>query len=440
MRKLVNIYILLMMMFQWLPSRGQEVWTLEQCLDTASMYNKSLQIDRNEIAIGREREEEARANLLPKLSLNTDYKYFIDLPRQLMPVAALNPQAPEGEFRAVQFGVPHNINGSLQVVIPIYNPQIYGGIEKTKIASRINDLKYQKTEEDLYFEISNLYYNAQILQHQIGFVDANIGNVERLLRNIELLHENKMVTGSEVSKVRLQLSQLNTRKAMLHSQNDQVLSVLKFMMGLSPERTFRVESEIGYDPEKQYEAEETIDLQLIRAQNQLLQSELVTLDKTRKFPSVHFIANYGLTGLGYDQKPHRFLDFYAVGFAGVQLSYPIFSGQINRIKRGQKQMELHINRLQTELLLEKNEMEIRNAGRRKNVALTSIGTIHAEIDLAQQIYDQELLLQREGTASLTEVLLADNELRQAQQNYLSAVVDYVKADLELKKLKGRMRN
>lgn len=440
MRKLVNIYILLMMMFQWLPSRGQEVWTLEQCLDTASMYNKSLQIDRNEIAIGREREEEARANLLPKLSLNTDYKYFIDLPRQLMPVAALNPQAPEGEFRAVQFGVPHNINGSLQVVIPIYNPQIYGGIEKTKIASRINDLKYQKTEEDLYFEISNLYYNAQILQHQIGFVDANIGNVERLLRNIELLHENKMVTGSEVSKVRLQLSQLNTRKAMLHSQNDQVLSVLKFMMGLSPERTFRVESEIGYDPEKQYEAEETIDLQLIRAQNQLLQSELVTLDKTRKFPSVHFIANYGLTGFGYDQKPHRFLDFYAVGFAGVQLSYPIFSGQINRIKRGQKQMELHINRLQTELLLEKNEMEIRNAGRRKNVALTSIGTIHAEIDLAQQIYDQELLLQREGTASLTEVLLADNELRQAQQNYLSAVVDYVKADLELKKLKGRMRN
>ena len=440
MRKLVNIYILLMMMFQWLPSRGQEVWTLEQCLDTASMYNKSLQIDRNEIAIGREREVEARANLLPKLSLNTDYKYFIDLPHQLMPVAALNPQAPEGEFRAVQFGVPHNINGSLQVAMPIYNPQIYGGIEKTKIASRINDLKYQKTEEDLYFEISNLYYNAQILQHQIGFVDANIGNAERLLRNIELLHENKMVTGSEVSKVRLQLSQLNTRKAMLHSQNDQVLSVLKFMMGLSPERTFRVESEIGYDPEKQYEAEETIDLQLIRAQNQLLQSELVTLDKTRKFPSVHFIANYGLTGLGYDQKPHRFLDFYAVGFAGVQLSYPIFSGQINRIKRGQKQMELHINRLQTELLLEKNEMEIRNAGRRKNVALTSIGTIHAEIDLAQQIYDQELLLQREGTASLTEVLLADNELRQAQQNYLSAVVDYVKADLELKKLKGRMRN
>lgn len=440
MRKLVNIYILLMIMFQWLPSRGQEVWTLEQCLDTASMYNKNLQIDRNEIAIGREREVEARANLLPKLSLNTDYKYFIDLPRQLMPVAALNPQAPEGEFRAVQFGVPHNINGSLQVAMPIYNPQIYGGIEKTKIASRINDLKYQKTEEDLYFEISNLYYNAQILQHQIGFVDANIGNTERLLRNIELLHENKMVTGSEVNKVRLQLSQLNTRKATLHSQNDQVLSALKFMMGLSAERTLRVESEIGYDPEKQYEAEETIDLQLIRAQNQLLQSELATLDKTRKLPSVHFIANYGLTGFGYDQKPHRFLDFYAVGFAGVQLSYPIFSGQINRIKTGQKEIELHTNRLQAQLLLEKNEMEIRNAVRRKNVALTSIGTIHAEIDLAQQIYDQELLLQGEGIASLTEVLLADNELRQAQQNYLSAVVDYVKADLELKKLKGRMRN
>ena len=41
-------------------------------------------------------------------------------------------------------------------------------------------------------------------------------------------------------------------------------------------------------------------------------------------------------------------------------------------------------------------------------------------------------------ASLTDIVLADNALREAQQTYLSAVVDYLKADLELKKLTGNI--
>jgi OMF family outer membrane factor len=51
-----------------------------------------------------------------------------------------------------------------------------------------------------------------------------------------------------------------------------------------------------------------------------------------------------------------------------------------------------------------------------------------------------VLQQKQGTATLTDVLLADNALREAQQNYLSAVVDYLKADLEIKKLTGAIKN
>ena len=38
------------------------------------------------------------------------------------------------------------------------------------------------------------------------------------------------------------------------------------------------------------------------------------------------------------------------------------------------------------------------------------------------IYDQTVLQQKQGTASLTDVLLADNALREAQQNYLNALL------------------
>lgn len=62
-----------------------------------------------------------------------------------------------------------------------------------------------------------------------------------------------------------------------------------------------------------------------------------------------------------------------------------------------------------------------------------------QIQQAQSIYEQTIMQQKEGVASLNDVLAADNALREVQQSYISAVVDYLKADLELKKVSGELR-
>ena len=154
----------------------------------------------------------SQSNLIPKVTANTDYKYFTNLPYQLMPLSTFNPTAPEGQFKEAQFGVPHNIYANLQLSMPLYSPQVYGAIQTTKIASELTDLQYQKTEEQIYFEISNLYYNGQILHHQLTFIDSNLINAELLLKNMQLLNEQLLAKGTDVSKVKLQVSQLTTQK------------------------------------------------------------------------------------------------------------------------------------------------------------------------------------------------------------------------------------
>ncbi|HRN42457.1 MAG TPA: TolC family protein, partial [Vicingus sp.] len=62
-----------------------------------------------------------------------------------------------------------------------------------------------------------------------------------------------------------------------------------------------------------------------------------------------------------------------------------------------------------------------------------------QAELASKVYQQILLQQKQGTANLTEVLMADNVLRDAQQQYLSSIIEYLKADLELKKLTGNFK-
>ncbi len=439
--KLVNIHkqaLLLLLLLIGVYRAQAQVWTLQQCIDTAQVRNKNLQMSRNSIAIGEQKAKEAKANLVPKVTVNADYKYFTNLPYQLMPLSTFSPTAPEGQFKEAQFGVPHNINANLQLSMPVYNPQVYGAIQTTKILSEITELQYQKTEEQIYFEISNLYFNAQILQHQMAFIDSNLINAERLLKNIQLLHEQLLAKGTDVSKVKLQVSQLATQKENIRSKHEQVLNALKFAVGISIDQKLQIEANIQYQNTNEYTPSSILDIRIIKAQNQLLSSELSTLNKSRFLPSLNLIGTYGTSGFGYDGLPNSFLNFYPIGFAGIQLSYPLFNGTVTQRKISQKKLELQNSELQSGILTEQNNMQVENAKLQSMVAQKLVVTTLEQIQLAQAIYEQTELQQKQGVASLTDIVLADNALREAQQTYLSAVIDYLKADLELKKLTGNI--
>jgi len=106
----------------------------------------------------------------------------------------------------------------------------------------------------------------------------------------------------------------------------------------------------------------------------------------------------------------------------------------------QKNIEMLNSQLQTDLLVEQSLVQTENARNQRNVTRSTVANTVSHMSLAQSIYDQTLLQQKQGTATLTDVLLADNALQEAQQAYLTAVVDYLKADLELKKQTGNILN
>lgn len=435
-----KLFIIPLIFIGWNTVQAQEVWTLKQCIDTAQVYNKTLQINRNHISISEQREKEAKANLIPKVTANADYKYFMELPTQLMPMNALNPQASEGQFKDLQFGVPHNINANVQLAMPLYNPQVYGAIENTKIANELTRLQFQKSEEQILYDITTLYYNAQILKHQLDFLESNLINTQKLLKNMELLKEQLLAKRTDVSKVKLQAEQLNTQRENVHNKYTSILNALKLSIGIPLEQNMTVVSEIEQQALTKNNIENILDLKIIQTQNKLLNSELSTLNKSRFLPSLNLIASYGTTGFGYDKTPNDFLKFYPIGFAGLQLTYPLFNGTVTQRKINQKKLEIRNNELQAQLIGDKNKMETENALRQRTIAQQTVINTENQITLAQSIYEQTILQQKQGTATLTDVLLADNALREAQQNYLSAVIDYLKADLELKKLAGTIKN
>lgn len=422
----------------WPAVQAQSAWTLKQCLDTAVVRNKGLLIGRNDLERGRQREQEAKANRLPKLTAHAEYKYFTDLPVQFMPLSTFNPMAPEGQFKEAQFGVPHNINANLQLALPIYDPQLHGAVDMAGQGVDLAGLQYSKTQDELFVEVAGLYYNALVLHHQRAYLDSNLVNAIALLRNMELLHGQLMATGTDVGKVRLQRDQLTTRRAQVDSKYQQVLDALKLAIGLPAERPFAIDPEVRFDPERTYAGATVAELELLKHQGYLLNTELRTIRRSGYLPSLRLFASYGTNGFGYDKAPNEFLTFHPVGFGGLQLSYPLFGGTVVHRKARQKELELRNNELRYALLTEQNGVQAQSARREREIARAFINDRASQVVLAGSIYRQALLQQQQGTASLTDVLLADNALREAQQEYLDAIIDFLRADLDLRKHTGNL--
>ena len=247
-----------------------------------------------------------------------------------------------------------------------------------------------------------------------------------------------MAKGTDVDKIKLQQSQLTTQLSKASAQYQQLLNLLKLQMGIASSQSLVIEETFaGAAAEVTYSNKVTSDINIVNTKQQLLNSELKTM-KLSRLPSFSLYGTYGVTGYGNYSGATDFFKTYPIGFAGIKMSWMLFSGTTLSHKIGQKKQELKQNALRIELLAEKQNVQLENARLQYTIANSNLSNAKTQLGLAEMIYSKMLLQQKEGVASLTDVLLSDNTQKEAQQNYLSALVDVMKADLELKKTSGNI--
>ena len=413
-----------------------QTWTLEQCIDSAYANNQRIAIAENAQEFSALKHKEVKSNLLPKLSINGEYKYFIELPYQLMPLSVFG--GPEGQFKEAQFGVPHNINANVLFQVPIYSSGLMGNINKLETSQKIVELEVKKTYDQIYFEVSNIYRNAQLLKSQMVFIDSTISNTERVKQNIELLAEQKLANQNDVKKLELKVSTLHSYHANLDVKLKQIYNALQLLTGSAS--TIEVEDNILMIDLMQYEDKGNKDIEIIQLQQEIINIDLKSLKQSKYIPEVGFVATYGTQGFGYDQSPNQFLNFYPIGYAGIRFSYPIFNGTVTNKKIDQKNLELENLKLKEELTKDAQQVEIENAVLQLENAFNNVTLSEQQVDLAQSIYEQEEKKYKQGLISVNDLMIAQNELIQNQQNYLQSIAEFLAADLELKKLTNNISN
>ncbi len=408
--------------------------TLEQCIPTALQYNRNIKLSEQDIYLSNEKNKETKGNLFPKLNGMTDYRYYTDLPYQLMPAEAFG--GPAGTYKEVQFGVPQSLNANLQLTVPIYNPTALVAVKTTRIASELSEIQKIKTDEDVVMEVSNAYYNAQILLSQLAFLDSNMINTNKLLQTTTLLHQQQIAKGTDVDRLKLQLNQVANQRETAFSQHQQVLNVLKFLMGKPISDSIQVAITENTSIQRDSQIQATTDMKLIEKKLQFNYAELKGL-RNSKLPSLGAYGVYGTTGFG-NTGTNSFFNFHPIGYVGAQLSIPLFNGTITKHKIVQKKIDIQKTNIQKELVSEKSKLDLINAEMQYMLANHNIATVDDQIKLAKKIYNNTVLQNKQGMATITDLLMADNSLREAQQNYIVAMANLRKAELEYKRVTGNL--
>ena len=317
---------------------------------------------------------------------------------------------------------------------------MHKGLDTGIFNARSNKMTFSqyKSEEEVVLEVSNAYYNTQILLNQMDFLDGNIINTGKLVQTTSLLHQEQLARGTDVDRLQLQLEQLMTQRSTLASRYQQVLNALKFLMGKPISDSITVSMNDMKSGEPEFKTKTTVDMLLIDKKIEFVRSELNGL-KNSRLPSLSAYGIYGTAGFG-NTGDDSFFNFHRVGYVGTQLSVPLFNGTATRHKISQKKIELNKANIQKELVTEKSGLDINNAAMQYSNAQRTIVTARSQIQLATRIYENTVLQNKQGTANITDLLMADNALRESQQNYIVALIELRKAELEYKRVTGNLIN
>ncbi len=421
--------------------QAQTPVSLSELVDRATKFNYGVRINQTNTRLGSERFKEARAGILPQVGVQGDYKYYAQIPTQVTPASVFG--NPNGGYLGAQFGLPWNLSTTIQINQLLYSAQVGYGLKMIRVADEVDRFNVVRSQEDAVYQVSNAFYTAQSLARQMQFVRGNIQSMEQLISKTDLLRQNQMAKGSDVERLRLNKTNLEVQLASIQTSYDQLVNLIKFLTATPQDQPLELDTTIR--EEEIVLTEATYDLGL-RSEWQLLNRQKLLNALEQKNIQAAFVptfAAYGILnttafGIGARNGEASYLKSFPASWFGIQINWSAFDGFKRRAQLAQKRIES--DRIDWQLTQAKENISMEVANARQNLATQqqTYKTARQQITFAQTVYDQTQLQFREGMIGITDVTQAQNTLREAQTNYLTAYIKLRQTSLDLSKAAGTL--
>ncbi|WPP52596.1 TolC family protein [Catalinimonas niigatensis] len=431
--------ISLILTFLSLPLWAQSPYVLNELLDKALKENLNIKIRYQGQDLFDEQVKEVKNNFLPTIDLNGTHQYYFDIPTQVAPASAFG-GGEGGGYLPLSFGLPHQTNLSLQLQQVLYNPQLPVGIKAAQTGRDIAELQLHQTKEEVVYQVSSTYYNAQSVAERMKLLEQNIQSLERLIKITDLLRQNDLAKSTDVERLQLNQASLSNQIANLKVTYQQLLNHLRLLTNTPMTSPFAIDTHIDMEQEKNIpfiiaDSVQRTDVALAQKQFEVQQLEEKQI-QAGYLPSLYAVGVYGQSGFG--ELDEDYYEFFPMSYVGLQLSVPIFDGLSKKSQRSQKRIQQSQTQNQISLLEQQVQSEISNALASMQTQRRAVEIQQRALKLAEKVYQNMQLQYKEGISGVSDLIDSENELRQVQSDYLNAWVQLKLAELEIRHATGNL--
>lgn len=417
--------------------------TLDQCVEYALQYNLAMRGARLEIETARQQEREALSAGLPNLTGTFDLTRNEVIQRVFLPGVFFSGDANDTRVIPAEFGTRYTSTLSANFSQMVFDGTFFVALKASKALSEVTERSAQRTEVETAVAVMKSYYSAQVAVVNLGIARANIERLEKQVRDAEVQYRNGFAEKIDVDRIQVQLYNAETQLQNAELLAQLTVNQLKYQMGLRQDIELTLADQITpenrpnfrEDLQKAFNYTTRIEYQLLQA-NRNLQLQDVAQYRVGYYPSVYLFANGGVL-TGSNDLP-IFNDSPWPGFFtyGVRVTIPIFDGFYKDAKV--QQARVGLQRIDYELYDTENllSLEYENARISMENAIRSLDLQERNVALAEEVLRVSQVRYREGVGSSLEVVDAESSLKEAQTNYLSALLDAYLAQVELKNALG----
>lgn len=418
------------------PAATNVKLSLKQAIAYGLTYHPTVSIYKMQENKANQEAKEQLANYLPQVNLSSGLDYNIELQKTVIPENTFGPGTPR---QIVAFGQKYNANLAGQVDQQLINMELLTGLQANKPNKELAALTAEENNQNIIYNISASYFQIITIQKQLELLNANKERFTKILEVTQLQADLGVAKKVDVKQVQVNLNNVNTQIKNLENNLDLAENQLKNNMGLPLNQEIELTDLENWTQVAIANTPPSYAFDYYKTYNYLKQEkQLELLDinvrriRNRIFPVVSAYAQYGYLGFGANLKDayNPLLDFSKVG---IKLSWSIFSGFRRDAQYKQAQIDYDIAKTNLDYNQQLATLQFQNAKLKFSNANATIALNKQNMDLAKEVFDNATLQYNEGVASLAELLNAELAFRESQNIYISSLVDYYRADLDIQK-------
>ncbi len=426
--------------------RQPEVLTLRDALNYAVKFNETLKKARYDIDGGRYKEDEIRSQALPQVVINGTLTDQLILPKFVLDGALVGKP---GTIVTITSGTRYNATGAVSLQQQIFNQTVFTGLKAAKASEDYYRLNAQLTEEQVIEQAAANYFQVLVSRLQLALIDSNINNAIKTEGVISSQYKVGLAKRIDLDRAQVNLTNLRNQRANLGNTMFQQENQLKFSIGYPVNWAIvipQIELEksitatpltdtVNYHGLPQYKlAKVQEDLQELQRKSYV----------SEYYPQLSLTSNYTYNGISNKFDLFNFgggttASWFTSAAVGLNLRIPVFNGFATRARIRQANVNILKAQEDTRTAQESLSLAYQNAKSSVTTSYTTVQSQQQNVKLAQDIYNSVQNNYKNGLASLTDLIDAENQLMQAQSSYSTALLNYKIAEVQLIQSNGNIK-